>query len=800
MKEPLLDNIPDFEVAYLQMKKNLYVEFFKIMTGLFFIPLLVETARAFIDMKTSILPTLITAILVTGTLVKIIWSLKQYQELGMTIFCFGSCAFLLAVNYADPQGYFLDPLNSFYFGYGMCSFERLILSRIPYVWQRNLFRVAIVLTGLFIITPTQLSPFVMQTVHTISGVYFDMEAKKRDKALFRSYFNFRSQFSKFKDLVVRDIPDSIAIVTQDMKKCLFINDSFQTLFHHSSESDIWKLLKHFKLQDDPLQNQSSALPFLSFIENVIQKWNQNLLREKCSCNLTYSSHNKITLFEAKIIPTVWDDQNAVAITLHDITEQRTILNLRLADAQKDALLTTVSHELRTPLNGIMGMVQVLQKKLVDPELLHYLSICKNSGNLLMALVNSILDMNQIRANTIKLYPERISLVEFLDEVTKLFEVQCAQKNLYLKRNVSPGMGEKHIFTDKNRLCQILINLIGNSLKFTKKGGIEITVSDSDHHDEYIEFSVIDTGIGIKNEDKGKLFKMFGKLEETTTRENNEGAGLGLTISNALAKLLCKDSGIAGIQLQSSFGEGSNFSFLIQRNLLNTPRSNKNRPLLTRFPSSTNADGSEMSSEDFESVADRIACYSLPFVKGSLIPTCLTSQTQELSPNSRLRANRSIKSASSMGNLEPFKLKKERSSPASRFCNVKPEVLIVDDNSLNLIIGNYLVSSHGFNVHTALSGQIAIDLLTKNDYEKNPISLIMMDLQMPDMDGYQTTRNLKRLIKCGTIPDIPIVAFTANDREEDRRACKEAGMVGFLSKPIKELELVKILNTYANRIR
>jgi len=235
--------------------------------------------------------------------------------------------------------------------------------------------------------------------------------------------------------------------------------------------------------------------------------------------------------------------------------------------------------------------------------------------------------------------------------------------------------------------------------------------------------------------------------------------------------------------------------------LNTPRHNKNRPTLTRFPSSTNADESEMSFGDSETVADKIACYSLPFVKGSLIPTCLTSQTQELSPNSRLRVNRSIKSASSMKNLEPIRLKKERSSPASRLrLEVKPEVLIVDDNSLNLIIGNYLVSSHGFNVHTALSGQIAIDLLTKNDYEKHPISLIMMDLQMPDMDGYQTTRNLKKLMKGGTIPEIPIVAFTANDREEDRRACKEAGMVGFLSKPIKESELVKILNTFAIRNR
>jgi len=712
----------------------------------------------------------------------------------MTIFCFGSCAFLLAVNFADPKGYFLDPLNSFYFGYGICSFERLILSRIPFMWQRNIFRVAIVLTGLFIITPTQLSPYVMQTVHTLSGIYFDIEEKKKDKAIVRSYFNFRSQFSKFKDLVVRDIPDSIAVMTQDLKKCLFINASFQNLFQQrSSESEIFRHFKHFKLQDD-----SEGLPFLAFIESVIEKWNNGGHKERRSCNLIYSFHNKVTLFEAKIIPTVWDDQNAVAITLHDITEQRTILNLRLADAQKDALLTTVSHELRTPLNGIMGMVQILQKRITDQELLHYLSICKNSGSLLMALVNSILDMNQIRTNTIKLYPERICLIEFLDEVTRLFEVQCAQKNLYLRRKISPVMDERYIFTDKNRLCQILINLISNSLKFTKKGGIEITVADSCEYDDHIEFSVVDTGIGIKNEDKGKLFKMFGKLEETATRENNEGAGLGLTISHTLAKLLCKDPSIAGIQLKSRFGEGSNFYFLIQRNLLSIPRNNRMTNTLTRFPSTI--EESDLSFGESDSVAKKIACYSSSFVKESLLPGCPKENSlRELSPNSKLRAHRTIKSESSFGLHKATKLRKERSSPTQKREElVKPEILIVDDNSLNLIIGNYLVSSHGYQVQTALSGQIAIDFLKNNDHTKHPICLILMDLQMPDMDGYETTRNLRKLMKHQQIPEIPIVAFTANDREEDRKACRQAGMVGFLSKPIKEPDLLKILNTYACR--
>jgi len=169
----------------------------------------------------------------------------------------------------------------------------------------------------------------------------------------------------------------------------------------------------------------------------------------------------------------WDEKPALYIILHDITQQNTILQLKIAaNHQKDKILATVSHELRTPLNSMLGMVQIMQERIKDKELQHYLKICNNSGYLLLGLVNSILDLNLIRANKLKLSPQTISLKDFLQEIKELFDFQCQQKTIYLQTKISPLL-PKQITTDKNRLSQIFINLIGNALKFTSRGGIMI---------------------------------------------------------------------------------------------------------------------------------------------------------------------------------------------------------------------------------------------------------------------------------------------------------------------------------------
>ena len=184
-------------------------------------------------------------------------------------------------------------------------------------------------------------------------------------------------------------------------------------------------------------------------------------------------------------------------------------------------------------------------------------------SLLLSLVNSILDLSQIKNNKLTLIYAKIDVKETLDEIKALFNYFCVLKNLYLDVEIHPDVC-KTINTDKNRLSQIIINLLGNAFKFTINGGITIKVEVESQDPYRIRFSVRDTGIGIKKEDQDKLFKLFGRLEHTDKKINTSGVGLGLTISNTLA-LLLNPSEQKGIEVVSESDKGSTFSFAVEEN-------------------------------------------------------------------------------------------------------------------------------------------------------------------------------------------------------------------------------------------
>jgi len=727
-----------------------------------------------------------------------IYSAKSYQSLAITIFFFIIYCFFTLGNSQDPQGYTTDPFDAFHMAHGLCFLDQLILSRIPNMKQKCIYRIASTLATVILIPPTTKTLFIMHSVHVIGAVYLDFQADKHSKTLFRSYFNYKNQLIKFKDLVVKDIPESIIILTQDLQNCLFLNNSFHQVFGTSTNLQVWSILRDFLLKDDLQSAKNNDIDshkpqthrfFPQFLSKAVHSWAFDHSQDKLSCNLTYSQplrsqdgSEQTHTFETTVIHIVWDEQPAIAVVLHDITEQHTILSLKLADAQKDALLATVSHELRTPLNGMLGMIQIMQKRTQEKELLQYLEICKNSGKLLLSLVNSILDLNQIRASTIKLLAEQVPIEEFLTDIAHLFQIQCSTKNLYLQFQVARNT-DKFIFTDRNRLSQILINLVGNALKFTQKGGIKIQVQPSSTRPEYLEFRVIDTGIGIKDEDKFKLFRMFGKLEQANTRVNHEGVGLGLTISNTLVRLLCNNSDISGIKLESTYGKGSKFSFFVLKNLQRKPLEK-----LTENPS--------IFFEELGDIQKKISSHCFPNTK--LLELVEKSNSAvasliSLDPNKFTMENSSLPKTQNC--LPNIKLRTFSGTPMERLTSISSYILIVDDNPLNLIVAERLISLQGCRVKTALSAESAIEAIVNNDHKKEPIKLILMDLQMPGIDGYEATRNLRNLANEGKIPKIPVVALTANDSEADREACTNEGMAGYVTKPLKETDLVVILKKF-----
>jgi len=176
------------------------------------------------------------------------------------------------------------------------------------------------------------------------------------------------------------------------------------------------------------------------------------------------------------------------------------------------------------LNGIIGLLNMTQKRVSHPEALEFISLCKDNAHLLLSLVNSILDLHQINAKKLKLNISKINIRKCLQSVLRLFHFQANQKGITLNLLVSENV-PTYIHTDENRLKQIIINLVGNAIKFTYKGGITVKVAEKSKQSNYLDVSVIDTGIGIREEDKGKLFKMYGKLEDEES-VNKNGVGLG----------------------------------------------------------------------------------------------------------------------------------------------------------------------------------------------------------------------------------------------------------------------------------
>ncbi len=533
---------------------------------------LVEGIRGIISQELSVfIAQLLAGILLSLFVIFLRNFNPPHFEICITTFVILTYMPFLWVYFYKDGGYFENTLDTFYFTHNFAVVEALIVSKMPNLSHRTTYRILVTIFRLAMIPFNEKHLILNHILLLVISVHFDKDRENHDKKLFESHFYSQQQLNQFKDLVVNDIPDGILIVTSDLNKCLFANNYLASSIKFDSNL-LHQSLEKFVIHETPSSDSRSTMDSSdnSSKKNLLLILQDFSEHKKVSFDFAYTAESILPqkrIFETKIMPLVWDKQSAIAIIFHDITEQNTILELKIAaNIHKDRILATVSHELRTPLSCVLGMVEIMESSTKDQETLSRLRICKNSCHLLQGFVNSILDLNLIRANKIKINPEKIDFGNFLKGVLQLFEFQCTQKGITLTQKIHPSMS-KFIITDKDRLSQILINLIGNALKFTFNGGITIKAEERViSGEDYIELSVEDTGIGIKLEDQEKLFKMFGKVENSNTIVNKHGVGLGLTISNDLSKLLCKNGKIAGVKVKSEVNKGSQFSFLIRKNL------------------------------------------------------------------------------------------------------------------------------------------------------------------------------------------------------------------------------------------
>jgi PAS domain S-box-containing protein len=551
---------------------------------------------------------------------------------------------------------------------------------------------------------------------------------------------------------------------------------------------------------------------VSNFESMVYQKNRNIIWISENSRAVRSSTGRLLYYEGNV-----EDITPRKKAEFELARAKT--EAEAANKAKSDFLATISHELRTPLNGIIGMTNIIKDTSMDQDQKSYMEIIEQSGLALLQLVNDVLDFSKVEAGALEFDQIGFDLEQTLETSIDFLVGTAESKGLELICQLPTEFPAK-LVGDPSRLRQVILNLVGNAIKFTERGEVWITASVEEETPEEVTFcfSVRDTGIGIKPETVSSLFQPFVQGDTSTTRKYG-GTGLGLAITK---KIVLGFKGKVGVE--SKWGEGSTFWFTAT-----FQKAQNGTPLVTNEPRHEKAlvlTGKKCTGLILRKyleplgIAVRTTCAvdelkswaskernEWLFVEPALLDPATGLNLEEFAkPGMSIVFLECLGSKTEAGHEVPIAylqkpifrrrlreiIDKKPLSKLPHNPDASPElrILLAEDNPVNRMVALKSLKKFGFRADVAENGQEALTRIKEQVYD-----VILMDCQMPVLDGYGATRAIREMERSSPSNRLHIIALTANAMVGDREKCLDAGMDDYLSKPFKAEDLAALLNKF-----